>query len=220
MKYLVLVLVTMIGFSAPAIAAMSSSDIEQAYNRSYASERAGKFSEAAEALSPVAKEYPNGYTLNYRLGYLASASKDAANALLFYDKAILAAPSAVDPRLAKMSLLLVQGKYALAEQVGYQILNVDLGNYLGNLKLTYALRMQQKNDLAEKVDIRMLALYPTDASFLAEYGILKYYAGPLERSAQIFQDLLTLYPGNALAKDYLALIKKISASKEQKVSAH
>lgn len=212
MRYLIAIMTIMIGVSLPVFAAISPADLEKAYVSSYKLEQAGQFDEAITALDPVYKDYGATYTVNLRIAYLNYLSKRYATAVENYNKAIAAAPSALDAKLGKMMALLAMGKYSDAEQEGYQVLKVDYGNYLGNLRLAFSLRMQQKNEIAEKVELRMLALYPIDASFLAEYGILKYNTGNLEQSKRVFQDMLILDPSNRLAKDYLRLIEKASTA--------
>lgn len=195
-----------------SIFALSPQEIEQAYTKSYAQEKAGNFKESLNSLAPVAKDYPAGYTVNYRMGYLNLASKNYPSAIECYDRAIKAVPTAVEPKLAKMYTLMMQEKYSDAEQIGYQILNLDFTNYLANLRLVYSLRMQKKFDLAEKITLKMLAIYPIDTGHLTELGILKYAAGSFQKVESIFQDVLLLDPGNAVAKDYIALSKKMQTT--------
>ncbi len=207
-RYLFIVVSIILGVSGPVFAALSQTELEQAYLSSYQAERAGKYEAAMSALDAVSRDYPASYTLNLRLGYLNYLTKRYALALDHYSKASVAAPASVDPKLSKMTVLLAQFKYADAEQVGYQLVNIDYANYFGNLRLVYALRMQQKYELAEKVTSKMLAFYPIDASFMAEYGILKYATGNFDQSRRVFSDMLVLDSSNLLARDYIKLIDK------------
>ncbi len=209
MKYLILcLLIGGMGLSIPAHAVLSSADIQGAYLKSYDAEKKGKLDDAVKALESVTKDYPNGYTLNLRLAYLNYKNKKHPAALENYDKANQALPYSLDPKLGKMVVLGTQERYADVEAVGYQVLNLDYLNYSGNLRLAYALRMQKKYDIAEKVALKMLSLYPVDISFLTEYGILLYLKD-LQKSKNVFQDILILDPNNTAAKDYIKLIDKL-----------
>ncbi|MEN8216485.1 MAG: hypothetical protein ABFS56_08930 [Pseudomonadota bacterium] len=85
--------------------------------------------------------------------------------------------------------------------LAYQILNTDFYNYLGNLRLSIALRKQNKTDLALEVVNKMLFLYPTDVNFMVELGLL--YEGEKEKAAAVFRDVIVLAPENVTA--WLAL---------------
>lgn len=204
-----LLLCLLIATSTCPLFAMSAQDISQAYAKSYTYEKMGNYNDALKSLTPVATEFPSGYTVNLRMGFLNFKSGKYANSLASYDKAILAMPSSVEPKLGKMLVLMSQAKYAEAEALGYQILNIDYMNYYANLRLAYVLRVQKKTDLADKICIKMLATIPTDVTFLTEFGALKFYEGQYVKADAVFQDVLILDPENVDAHSFLAAIKKL-----------
>lgn len=206
------ILVLILGLSIPAFA-LSEYDISSAYYKSYNYEKMGNYNDAINALSLVVKTFPTAYTVNVRLGYLNSTAKRYANAIQHYDTAIQTAPSALEPKLGKMLVLMNQARYSEAEQLGNQILNSDYNNYYANLRLAYCLRMQKKNELAEKVALKMLTLYPIDASLLNEYGSIKYAQASYQKAYAIFADVLVLEPENVTAKYYVQMMKDASAKK-------
>ncbi len=182
-------------------------DIKNAYYRSYQYEKSGNYEDAIKALIPVYKEYPNGYTINLRLGWLYYLDKKYANSIYHYEKAMKLLPSSVEAKLGYTLPLLSQNRYSDVEKVCYQILNIDFYNYYGNLRLSFVLRMQNKFTLAEKVINKMLALYPTDTNFLVELGLLKFATGKKEEAKKIFNDVLILDPENVIAREYLKKLK-------------
>ncbi|MEZ4765018.1 MAG: hypothetical protein R3C26_18120 [Calditrichia bacterium] len=66
-------------------------------------------------------------------------------------------------------------------------MNVDYYNYYGNLRLAYALRMQQKFDVAVKITQKMLAIYPIDVHFLTEFALGKIGLGETDEAMAVFQ---------------------------------
>ena len=189
------------------VIALSSSDINNAYNKSYKYDVMGNVSNAIKALYPVYKEYPKGYAVNLRLAYLYGRSGNYANALANYDTAIVAAPDALEPKLGKMSIYLIQARYSEASELGNKIIAIDYYNYYGNLKLAYALQMENHYDLSEKVLLKMLALYPNDVLYLAQYGALQYQRKNLDVAKSVLNDVLLFDPENITAQSLLKQIK-------------
>ena len=182
---------------------LSYDEIKDAYYKSYQYEKTGNYEDAIKSLMPVYKSYPEGYTINLRLGWLYYLNKKYANSIFHYEKAMKSAPYSIEAKLGYTLPLLAQGKYADVEKVCYQILNTDFYNYYGNLRLSFVLRMQKKYDIAEKVINKMLVIYPTDLNFLLELGLLKFFTGKKDEAKKILRDLLILDPENVTAKEYL-----------------
>ena len=194
-------------FLSSKIFALSLEDIRKSYYMSYRYEVAGDYRDAIRSLMVVYKSYPNGYTVNLRLGWLYYLSKKYSNSIFHYKKAIKVIPYSVEAKLGLTLPLLAQGKYSSVERLCYQILNQDFYNYYGNLRLVYVLRKQKKYDLAEKVINKMLYLYPTDTKFLLELGILKFEKREFNNAKRILNDVLILDPENLKAKLYLEKIR-------------
>jgi tetratricopeptide (TPR) repeat protein len=190
-----------------SLMAISPEDIQESYYKSYNYEKMGDYPDAIKSLSEVYAAYPKTYTVNLRLGYLYFTSGYYANAMAHYDLAILALPDAIDPKLGKMLVLMTREKYEDAATLGYQILKLDYMNYYANLRLAYILRLQKKYDLAEKLNLKLLTIYPTDVTFLTEYGALQYAQSNWEKAEAIFQDVLILDPENVDARSFLELLK-------------
>ncbi len=182
--------------------------IKEAYLKSYQYEKMGNYADAIKALQLVYNHYNDGYTVNLRLGFLYCANAKYANSTMHYLNAIQTSKYAITPKLGIMLVRIKQGQYEKAEEMGYQILNSDYYNYYGNLRMTFLLRQQKKYELAEKISTKMLALYPADAAFLAELGIIKYLTKEYKSAKLIFSNVLVLDPENVTAKEYLILLDK------------
>jgi tetratricopeptide (TPR) repeat protein len=151
----------------------------------------------------VYNDYPETYTVNLRLGWLYYLNENYANSLEHYGKAIKISPYSLEAKLGELLPLLARERYGEVEKKAFQILDADYYNYYGNLRLVFALRMQQKSDLAEKIALKMLAIYPIDVSFLTEYALIKFAQGEKDTAFKLFYDILILDPENVTAKSYI-----------------
>lgn len=194
------VLILLLGFSMMLSA---ESSVKSAYYRSYNYEKLEDYDNAIEALIPLYQQYPEGYTLNLRLGWLYYLRRSYANSLSHYKRAMLSVPSSNEARLGYVLPLLAQEKWAEAEEVLYAILKVDYYAHTANQRLAYCLRMQKKTELAEKIAQKMLALSPTSVIFLGELALAKLALKQTDAAAAIYHDILILDPENAAARTYL-----------------
>ena len=119
-------------------------DIAGSYKRSFDYEGVQDYQNAIRALSPVYEAYPNGYTVNLRMGWLFYLNGNHANAAAHYEVATRAAPMALEPKLGRLLPLLAQGRWSDAETLAYQIVSVDHYNYYGNLRLLVALQLDDQ----------------------------------------------------------------------------
>ncbi len=177
-------------------------EIKRAYYTSYQYERRGEYAKAREALLPVYEKFPQGYTVNLRLGWLFYLEGHYRNAIKHYEKAVEAAPGAVEPLLGLSLPYLAQKNWKKVEELMYRVLKIDFYNYYGNLRLALALREQKKYRQAEAVCRKMLALYPTDVSFLTELALDLYLSGHKKEAQALFGDILILDPENTVALKY------------------
>lgn len=183
--------------------AISYKKIKETYHKSFNYEQQKDFKDAIRAIMPVYEAYPNGYTVNLRLGWLYYLLKKYGNSEAHYKKAIKSVPSSAEAKLGLSLPYLAQKRWKEVENLMYEILKTDFYNFYGNLRLAIALRNQGKGDLAEKVSRKMLALYPANVSFLTELGLDLIAQGKNKKAYSIFADVIVLDPENQIAKYYL-----------------
>lgn len=184
--------------------AITPEEIQKAYHKSFNYEQIEDYENAIRTLSPVLDAYPNGYTVNLRLGWLYYFLGRYANSIEHYQKAVQIVPTSIEAKNGLMLPLLAQNKYTETASTAYQVVSVDHYNYYGNMRLAYSLRMQKKYDQAEQILNKMLAVYPTDITFLTELALVKYNQGNTERAGNLMWDVLTLDPENETAKSYFS----------------
>jgi len=103
-----------------ATAELSPEEIQKAYWDSYNYEKMQNYEDAIKALMPVYEAYPNGYTVNLRLGWLYYLQGHYANARYHYERAMKVAPASIEAKLGYTLPLLKQQKYREVEQICYQ----------------------------------------------------------------------------------------------------
>ena len=176
--------------------------IKTSYFKSYDYEKVGRYQEAIKVLVPLYNKYPNGYTLNLRFGWLFYLNKNYKDGITYYNKAALLKPYSIEPKLGLIKIYLNMYQYQKAETVGNAILKVDYYNYYGNFYTIKALIYQKKYASALKISKKMLAIYPTDITFLEELATI-YKATKSQYLQQVYEDILILDPNNVLVRSNL-----------------
>jgi len=195
-------LITIFSISASLAYAVNISD---AYHKSYDYEKMCSCEDAIKTLLPVYQKYPNGYTVNLRLGWLFFLNKKYENAIKHYKKALMVAPNSIEVNLGLLKSYFYGGNLENAVRVGNIILKQDLYNYYGNYYTILALEAKNNNQEALKLVNKMLKLYPTSIIYLQE---LAKISNP-KKAKKIYESILILDPNNIEAKSYLR--KKITA---------
>ena len=193
---------------------LTDDEIRDAYHKSYRYEKSQNYDDAIKAITPVLTAYPQGYTVNLRMGWLCYLAGNYATAKTYYQAAIKIAPASIEAKLGYTLPLLAQERYDEVETVTKQIIRVDDSNYYANLRLAYALRLQKKLTAAEEALNRILPLYPTDVKFLTELGLVKVAQKQPDAAKRIFTDVLTLDPENVVAKEQLYTATKAPEPKK------
>ncbi len=203
---------------------LTNEQIKKSYYQSYNYEKMGNYRDAIRALSPVYNAYPNGYTVNLRLGWLYYLDKNYANSITHYKTSRNIAVGAIEPLLGMSLPLMAQQKWTKVEKLMYEVLKKDYYNYYGNFRLSIALRMEKKYNLAEKVIRKMLGLYPTDVNFLVELGMVLKAKTQTKEATAVFASVLILDPQNVVAKEYfqdqMELDKKLSRENDVPTRKH
>jgi tetratricopeptide (TPR) repeat protein len=174
-------------------------DVKEQYFKSYDYEQMGRYKEAIKVLAPLYKKYPKAYTLNLRFGWLFFLDKRYNDAQKYYKQASLANSYALDPRLGLIRIYLNNADYSKAELVSYELLKIDYYNYYANLYVSKALIAQKKYDVAIEVIRKMLALYPTDISYLELLAVV-YKETNSDYLSKLYEDILILDPNNVYVR--------------------
>ena len=192
------VFVILIIFSTFSIA-NETQFIRDAYFKSYKHESNKNYKKAIKALSALYTKYPKGYTLNLRMAYLYYLSQQYSLAIIYYKKASKIIPSSNEAKLGLTKVYLASKQYKQAQILAYSMLKTDYYSFYGNLYAIQALVAQNKNKNALQIINKMLAVFPTNISYLEE--LVKLYKKSNHKYLNnIYETLYILDPSNALLK--------------------
>jgi len=181
----------------------SYKQIQEAYFKSYNYEKMADYKDAIKVLIPIYKKYPDGYTINLRLGWLFFLNKNYKNSIKHYQKASMVLPNSIEPKLGLMRVYNYLGEYDKSLEVGNSLLKTDFYNYYGNYYEILALMGKKNYKVALEVSQKMLSLYPTSVMFLNLLAQNYYYLNKKDIAKEIFRNVLLLDPNNVVAKKYL-----------------
>jgi tetratricopeptide (TPR) repeat protein len=205
-------IIVWIGFANCFAEEMTTEAIKSCYHQSYRHESQNRYVDAIADLKPVYLNYPNTYTVNYRLGWLYYLNKNFANAIVHLNKATAILPQSTETITILIYIYQIQYNWDQVEILSVQLLKQDYYSIEGNYWYAVALKMQGKYDLAIKISKKMLALQPTSKKFLQELGEVLFLNEYVEESQALFTNLIILYPQNQTAQYYL---KKIGELKQK-----
>ncbi len=211
MKWIAVAWVLLLTFVVRVEAGNLDADtISRSFQEASRYEKVQNYHDAIRTLLPVVQAAPELYAGHLRLGWLYYLQGKYSNSVAHYKMATQTSDGAIEPVIGVLLPLLGQGKYAAAEQHAYRILSIDYYNYYANLRLSVALRRQGKLDLAMKIVLRMLKLYPADVAFLAQKGLILQDKGALGAADEAFSKVLALDSQNEIAKRFYIANKNLS----------
>lgn len=202
MKKITLVLFFFIA-TISLIAEMAQKDLEEAYNSSIKYETSQKYDKAISALGKVITEYPSGYTVNYRLGWLYYLSGNYSNAQKHLETALLIYPYSVEVLNTINLINVAKMDWEKVEIQSAKVFKIDHYNYYANYWYAVALMRQQKYDQSVKIADKMLAVFPTNVVFLNIIAESKFLKGEKDEAMLIFGGVIILDKDNEMAKYYL-----------------
>lgn len=171
-----------------------------AWRESLRLEQAGDFAGALVALRPS----PPGYATSLRQGWLEYLAGNYLVSSERYDNAVHLAPRSLEARLGFLLPLLARGRNTQAEQVAREILRESPQHPLAQARLAVALRQQHQLTEAERTVTAALKSHPTDVALLNELALVHAARQRLPAARQLFNEVITLDPDNAVAHAQLA----------------
>tara|TARA_R110001583_G_scaffold67308_3_gene192572 strand:- start:28560 stop:29189 length:630 start_codon:yes stop_codon:yes gene_type:complete len=186
-----------------AIAQNNFSNLQEAFQKSYALEAKGNFKEAAAQLKAVYQA--NVYETNLRLGWLNYMAGNFKESIAFYKKSMNIFPYADEPKFGYIFPLSALGRWDEVIVQYKEILTNSPNNtkalyYLGNI---YYNRGQY--DKAILNFQKVVDLYPFDYDGMLMYGWANLQLGKKKEAKVLFQKVLLNKPKDASALQGLAL---------------
>lgn len=186
---------------------LSSQEISKYYLSSFDLESKENYQDALTVLFPVAKQYPDSYTINYRQGWLNYRMGKYSNAMKHYQKALHAAPSSIELLNSIALVHKAQSNWSKMESSSKKAISIDHYNYYANLNLIHALISQKKYAQAQEVCFKMLTLYPSSSEILFQTGHTFFLEDHVEKSLYYLESAWILNPYHQKTQELLNLIQ-------------
>ncbi len=187
---------------------LTSEDIRKAYYSSYELETQERYSEASKALEPVFRGYPQGYTVNYRRGWLAYLNGNYADAKKFYAMALTQYPSSLEVRKGIVLIDVARKEWKDVETQARTGRSVDYYNLDFAYWQAVALRHQGQNENAIKILAEMTSIYPTNTNFLLELVYNYKNIGKTDTAWATLEAILILDPYNPQATELVRVMSE------------
>jgi urea transporter/Flp pilus assembly protein TadD len=160
---------TVVGFVAEI---KTDAQVRKAVEQSIQLEKEHDYPKAIDALIEPRAAHPDDYVLNLRLGWLYYLNGKYADSDTSFQAAIAAQPGSVEAKLFRLRPLLAAGKSKEAISLANVICKGNPNNYLANLRLAVALRLEHRYGDARRILDHLSTAYPADADCAAELAAL------------------------------------------------
>ncbi len=203
MKVITLVLMLFI----PAITTMAQDydKLISSFSESYVKEKSGNYGDAAVILK--ASYDPGSYEINLRLGWLTYLAGQFSESLAYYKRAIELMPYAIEPRFGVVLPASSLGNWDEVISHYNKILSIDPNNTITLYRMGLISYDRKDYKQAYIYFEKVVNLYPFDYQSLLMLGWTNYKLGKTREAKVLFNKALLYSPGDASAKEGLALVK-------------
>lgn len=174
--------------------------VRNAYFKSYAYEKEKKYASAIQSLEKLYQKYPKGYTLNLRIGYLYFLLKKYDISIRYYKKSSRILPKSNESKLGLTRVYLAKKDFKKAQRLAFGMLKTDYYSFYGNLYAIQALVGQKKYKIALAIANKMLAIFPTNITYLEQLALL-YKKTNHQYLDSVYESIYILDPENSLLKN-------------------
>ena len=178
---------------------------QNAFYKSYEFEKSGNYTAALKELNNVYKS--DDYFTNIRLGWLYYLSKQYAQSVKFYEKAISQKPYAIEAKFGLIKPLSATENWDRVKTTYTDILKIDPQNTLANYWLGVIYYNRKEYASANKLFEKVANLYPLDYDATIMLAWTKLKQGKTTEAKVLFQHALTLHPNDSSSLEGLKLIK-------------
>lgn len=185
--------------------AISYGTYQSAFYKSYEQEKSGNYTAASKEL--IAIYNPADYFINIRLGWLHYLSKQYAESIQYYQKAINLKPYAIEAKFGIIKPLSAIENWDRVKEQYLNILKIDSQNTLANywLGVIYYNRKDYAN--AEKLFEKIVNLYPLDYDSVIMLGWTKLNLEKSSEARVLFNHALVIRPNDNSALTGLKTLK-------------
>lgn len=188
-----------------AFAQVSQSVLQEAFAKSYATEKKGDFAASMEPLKKVYDE--SSYELNLRLGWLNYNAGLFDESVIFYSRAQKLKPYSEEARFGLILPLSSLGKWDDVIKIYEAILDVNPNNSVALYRLGLVYYGRKDYNMANNQFKKVVDLYPFGYDGLLMLGWTSYFLGNTNQAKVLFNKALLYSPNDKSANEGLGLIK-------------
>lgn len=178
---------------------------QSAFTKSYEFENAANYTSAIKEVKSVFNA--DDYLCNVRLGWLYYLSKNYAESIKYYDKAISLKPYAIEARFGCIKPLSAIESWDKVKAHYLQILKIDSQNTTANYWLGVIYYNRKEYGQAANLFGKVVNLYPLDYDSVIMLAWTKLNLGKTGDAKVLFNQALILRPNDNSALSGLKLIK-------------
>jgi tetratricopeptide (TPR) repeat protein len=179
--------------------------LEDAFAKSYASEKNGDFK---AAMNPLKKVYDEAsYEINLRLGWLNYNAGLFDESIIFYSKARELKPYSEEARFGLILPKAALGRWDEVIELYNKILEINPNNTVAMYRLGLVYYGRKDYSQAFPLFKKVVDLYPFGYDGLLMLGWTSYFLGNTNQAKVLFQKVLLYNPKDESATEGLKLIK-------------
>ncbi|MFO0576000.1 MAG: tetratricopeptide repeat protein [Polyangia bacterium] len=175
----------------------------ETWQRSYEREAAGQLAEALAALDALPQARKGEYLALARRGWLLYRLGRSDTAVDAYQRAVAAAPQAVEARVGLLLPLSALRRWNELAAAAKEVLSLEPRNYYGTLRLAFAHYNLGHFADAGTLYAQLKQGYPSDLEVRSGLGWSLLKQGKTADAAREFRELLSVSPRHALGRQGL-----------------
>ena len=200
-RWISLALISLSLGACVAAEAMAEGGAADQFQRSYDSEARGSTAEALAALDALPSPQHDGYVAQLRRGWLLYKLGKHTEAIDCYGKAVAIEPRSVEARVGALLPAMALRRWIDVEAGAREVLKLDPGNYLANLRLAFAVYNQGRYGESADLYRRLSEAYPSDVDVRSGLGWALLKAGKQDEAATELRAVLDVAPRHVLATE-------------------
>ncbi len=189
----------------PTVAQVNQDALQEAFSKSYISEKSGDFSAAMDELKKVFDE--SSYEMNLRLGWLNYNAGLFDESIIFYSTSLKLKPYSEEARFGLILPKAALGKWDDVIAIYDKILEINPQNTVALYRLGLVYYGRKSYSKAESLFKKVVDLYPFGYDGLLMLGWTSYFLGNNNQAKVLFNKVKLYNPDDTSANEGLKLIK-------------
>jgi len=173
----------------------------RAYEKSRQQEAVGAYAAAVAAMQSATPDSQQTYPFAVRMGWLMFQAGNHEASIGFFRRALSLGPASIEARMQMMLPLMAAKRFADAETIAAEVLQVDRHNLAVRTRLAKIQYGTSHFSEAAATFHDILVDYPADVDVAAGYAWALLKMNRTEEAYGVFRNVLTVAPSNVSAQE-------------------